>query len=151
MLGDIVDIIVKIAEVFDKNSHTEEIVKSIDFSKKYDKRTIAAAYSWIHEKSLRDLLTKKEIEKAASGTRIFSKAEVDSIGSDNINYLLHFFNIGVINKFELEIIIERLMLFPTERVNFDFINILLLSLFLNLDAFLLPGSRAMLYSSDKIN
>jgi uncharacterized protein Smg (DUF494 family) len=151
MLGDIVDIIVKIAEVFDKNSHTDEIVKTIDFSKNYDKRAIAAAYSWIHEKSLRDLLTKKEIDKAASGTRIFSEEELDSLGPDNINYLLHFFNIGVINKFELEIIIGQLMLLPGEAINYDFINILLLSLFLNLDAFLLPGSRALLYSSDKIN
>jgi hypothetical protein len=46
---------------------------------------------------------------------------------------------------------EQIKLFGGEEVSFEQLTLLILSLFLELNNFTLPGSRAILYSSDLIN
>jgi uncharacterized protein Smg (DUF494 family) len=151
MLSDLVDIIVKIAEGIKRNFPLDQMAKSFELEKKYNKNMIAMAYSWIYEKTIRDLKLKNKFEIPDSGLRIFSVEEINLVGLENINYLMHFYNIGLINKFDLELIFEHLVILPEELIDYNYINILLLSLFLNLDNFLLPGSRLLLYSSDTVN
>ena len=83
--------------------------------------------------------------------RILSGEEIDQIGLKNYNYLLHFYNKGIISNSDLELIMEQIKLFGGDEVSFEQLTLLILSLFLELNNFTLPGSRAILYSSDLIN
>ncbi|HEY6906131.1 MAG TPA: hypothetical protein VI230_01600, partial [Ignavibacteriaceae bacterium] len=69
----------------------------------------------------------------------------------DFNYLLHLNNIGLLTNPDLEIIIEELKLFPRELINTESINVIIISLFLEVNTLTLPGSRLVLYSSDTIN
>ncbi len=85
------------------------------------------------------------------GKRILSNEENSLMGIDNFNYLLHLNNIGLLTNLDLEIIIEELKLFPRELINTESINVIIISLFLEVNTLTLPGSRLLLYSSDTIN
>src|SRR5690606_33062426 len=105
---------------------------------KYDKHIIATAYSWIYEKIIRDILFEEE-EKLSDSFRIFSEEEISMMGVDNYNYLLHFLNIGLITNNDLNLIMDRMRLFPPEQVNIENINLLVLSLFIDIDGAMPPG------------
>jgi hypothetical protein len=64
---------------------------------------------------------------------------------------LHFYNIGLLNISEIERIIDNIMEFPEDIRNRESINLLILSVILDIDRVSLPGSRYTLYSSDTIN
>jgi uncharacterized protein Smg (DUF494 family) len=152
MISEIVEVLAKIAKAISGNLSPEETVKSIAREKKYRQNVIAAAYSWIYEKILRDLPElKDETLVTSTGFRILSEKEISAIGLKNYNYLLHFHNIGLLNLDELELVLDQIKLLPDENVGEESINILILSLFLDIDKMTLPGSRLLLYSSDNIN
>ena len=152
MVGEIVKILEKIANGINNNYSFEEVENSVSNEIKIDKIAIAAAYSWIYEKFLMNFFQKKELkEDISGGFRILSGEEVDLIGLNNYNYLLHFYNIGLLNGSELEMIIDQILLFPEDAIDKEKINLLILSVFLDLDNVSLPGSRYLLYSSDTIN
>ena len=83
--------------------------------------------------------------------RILTNEEQRKIGLKNYNYLLHLYNIGLLTNDDFEEIMEELKLFPEDAIETERINFLILSTFLDLDKLNLPGSRHLLYSTDKIN
>jgi len=152
MVGEIVKIIAKIVQGINKNYSLEQVEKTLNNEVRTSKNVVAAAYSWIYEKMLRDLYIERELDvQNSKGLRILSEEEKYEIGLENYNYLLYFFNIGMIKNKEFNKILEQLKLFPEEMISKDNINILILSMFLEVDNLSLPGSRNLLYSSDTIN
>lgn len=152
MLTEIVEVLAKITEMTKKNISANEAAETIIRESKYNRSVIAAAYSWIHEKDKQSSNSRKTANSGGSKSfRTLSNNEVILIGLKNYNYLLHFYNIGLITNNDFEEIIEELKFFPEESIKIENINLLILSLFLDLDKLTLPGSRLLLYSSDTIN
>lgn len=152
MIGELVKILEKIAKGINNNYSFEEVESSINNESKIDKIAAAAAYSWIYEKFLMNFFRNKEMkENISGGLRVLSDDELSKIGLNNYNYLLHFYNVGLLNNGELEMIIDQIVLFPEGAISKENINLLILSVFLDLDSVSPPGSRYLLYSSDTIN
>ncbi len=151
MITDLVKVLEIIANGIQRKLTQDEISKEINIEKhSVDYNIIAAAYSWIYEKLLKDVTLKHSYTRNGS-QRIFSADEYDSIGLANANYILHFYNIGLLNERDLDKIIEQITRFPFETVSLNDINVFILTLFLDIDTITPSGSRKMLYSSDKIN
>lgn len=152
MTGDLVDILEKLVQAINNDYSFEEVELFINFEDKVNKTVIAAAYSWIYEKLLREYYQKKELKSDPSkSVRILSEVEISAIGLHNYDYILHFYNIGLINNNEFDMIIDQIKLFPEESRSIENLNMLILSVFLDLDDISTPGSRYLLYSSDTIN
>jgi uncharacterized protein Smg (DUF494 family) len=152
MTEDLVEILEKIVLAINNDYSFEEVELFINFEDKANKTVIAAAYSWIYEKLLREYYQKKTLkENTSKSVRIFSEEEISSIGLHNYNYILHFYNIGLINNNDMDMILDQIKLFPEESRSIENLNILILSVFLDLDDISTPGSRYLLYSSDTIN
>ena len=152
MLSEIVNILKDIFENIDKTSSLDKAIDDMSNNKRYNKNILAAAFSWIYEKTIRDMDEAAENhDLITNGKRIFSEDEKILIGIDNFNYLLHLNNIGLLTNLDLEIIIEELKLFPHDLINIEAINVIIISLFLEVNTLTLPGSRLLLYSSDTIN
>ena len=152
MVSEIVKIIDKIASGITERKSTEEVLNYLSKESKFDKSVVAAAYSWICEKTIRNIIEKDGFASGtSSGIRVLSTEEVSSIGLNNYNYLLHFYNIGLLTNNDLDLIVEQIKLFPDEEISLEHINTLILALFLDPNNFTLPGSRLILYSSDTIN
>ena len=152
MIGELVKILEKLAKGINNNYSFEEVENLINDESKIDKIAAAAAYSWIYEKFLMNFFRNKEMkENISGGLRVLSGDELSKIGLNNYNYLLHFYNVGLLNNGELEMIIDQIVLFPEGAISKENINLLILSVFLDLDRVSPPGSRYLLYSSDTIN
>jgi uncharacterized protein Smg (DUF494 family) len=152
MVAEIIEVLAKITEMGKNNIPEEEAAETIQRESKYNKNTIAAAYSWLHEKNKQklDYRTLKETNESKS-LRILSNDEVRQIGIKNYDYLLHFYNIGLLTNNDFEEIMDELKQFPEESVRIENINVIILAMFLDLDKWSLPGSRYLLYSTDNIN
>ena len=152
MVTEIVEVLAKITELKNKNISEEEIAETIQRESTYKKNVIAAAYSWLHEKNRQDLNYKAlKNNNESKSIRMLSNDEVRQVGIRNYDYLLHLYNIGLLTNNDFEEIMDELELFPEESVKTENINILILSKFLDLDKWSLPGSRHLLYSTDNIN
>ncbi len=152
MVTEIVNLLTDIFENLDKTSSLDKAMDDISIQKRYNKNILATAFSWIYEKTIRDLGEVAEHEELITkGKRIFAEEEKNLIDTENFNYLLHLNNIGLLTNYDLEIIIEELKLFPRELINTESINVIIISLFLEVNTLTLPGSRLLLYSSDTIN
>jgi uncharacterized protein Smg (DUF494 family) len=152
MVAEIIEVLAKITEMGKNNIPEEEAAETIQRESKYNKNTIAAAYSWLHEKNkqILDYMTLKDTNESKS-LRILSNDEVRQIGIKNYDYLLHFYNIGLLTNNDFEEIMDELKQFPEESVRTENINVIILAMFLDLDKWSLPGSRYLLYSTDNIN
>ncbi|HKI78668.1 MAG TPA: DUF494 family protein [Ignavibacteriaceae bacterium] len=152
MITEIVEVLVKINEIMKMDLPEDEKTQKLNKETKYDKNVIAAAYSWLHEKDKRNRLdVRGSSSKESKSFRTLSVSEIDQLGVKNYNYILHFYNLQLLTNSELENILEELKYFSEEAITIDQINLLILSLFLDLDRLMLPGSRILLYSSDTIN
>ena len=152
MVTEIVDLLADIFENMDKTSSLDKAMDEIKINERYNKNVLATAFSWIYEKKIRDMGEVAEHEELITkGKRIFSEEEKSLIEVYNFNYLLHLNNIGLLTNLDLEVIIEELKLFPRELINTESINVIIISLFLEVNTLTLPGSRLLLYSSDTIN
>jgi uncharacterized protein Smg (DUF494 family) len=152
MTGELVEILEKLVQAINNDYSFEEVELFINFEDKVNKTVIAAAYSWIYEKLLREYYQKNELKTNTSkSVRILSEEEISTIGLHNYDYILHFYNIGLINNNEFDMIIDQIKLFPEESRSIENLNMLILSVFLDLDDISTPGSRYLLYSSDTIN
>lgn len=152
MITEIIEVLAKITEMDKNNIPEEEAAETIQRESKYNKNTIAAAYSWLHEKNRQNVNYKAlKNNNESKSLRILSNEEVRQVGIKNYDYLLHFYNIGLLSNNDFEEIMGELELFPEESVKTENINILILTKFLDLDKWSLPGSRHLLYSTDNIN
>lgn len=152
MTTDLVDVLVKIAEGIHLNYSFNEILMSIYKNKdEYNENMVAAAYSWIYEKSLQNLSHFSEKDKQESGFRMLNENEINLIGRNNIKKIITLKNIGLLTNQDINKILNQLELIPevfNRESNFD---LLILSLFFDNGGKSIPGSRHVLYSSDTIN
>ena len=152
MSSEIVKVLETIVLAIENDYSFEDVERSLNLLNKKKKTLIAAAYSWIYEKKLRELYITKAMNKPSSKSiRILSENEASVIGLQNYDYILHFYNIGLINISEIETVIDNIMTFPENIRTKESINLLILSVILDIDKVSLPGSRYTLYSSDTIN
>jgi len=150
MTEEIVEIFTNIVDNLTEKATYKDVSKKL--SKKAYRGATATAYSWIFDKILATRFSDniKEIENPKN-FRFFSPAETQSLGSDNINYLLKLYNLGFITKKELELLLEQLKFFPEGEISKKHISWLVLTTFFEINNVTLPGSRLLLYSSDTIN
>lgn len=127
----------------------EDIEYILKQNKKYDKKTIAAAFSWLFDKILSD--ENFENTNSSKSFRIFSEQELRSIGKENCEYLIRLNRIGIISNAELEQILEQLMANFEGEVDKRIVNYILLMTMAEIDEKAFPGSRILLTSSDNIN
>lgn len=153
MNNKLVEAITKILEGLNrKNISLEEVNSQISKTKHFDKQTLSIAYSLIYDKALSGKTEAGNKKQALlKNFRIFSNEERDALGSENVNYLMHLYNVGLLNEDSLEYLMEQVMMFPTEEITKEEINWIILFSLVEFNSEALPGSRFLLYSSDTIN
>lgn len=142
MVTDIVDVMAKISKGINNNVSADEVAKSIKKEKIYKENIVAAAFSWVFEKKQREISSGQQgVWNKNNSSRFLSSEEMDSIGLKNYNHLLNLYNTGLINNNDFELIIDQIKVFPEDVISIDQINILILSLYLNVENVMPPGSR----------
>lgn len=148
MTSELINILVKLAEEINNRKSIEKVLEKISHDSKVSKNLLAALYSWIFDKINRD---SEEQIYFGKGTRILSEDEIEQIGIQNYSYILHLYNLGLLDYSDLEKIIGQALVYPEGELDDEQINLLVLSIFLETNINLPPGSRFLLYSSDTIN
>jgi len=151
MTTDLIDILVKIVEGMNNNYSIDRIVKNLNRDKKVNKNLVAAIYSWIFDKIHRDLYRTVVGDDSAEGIRFLSEEEKDILGIENSNYILHLYNLRLLNNSDIDRLIEQAQKYAEGELDFEQLNIMILAIFLETNSELPPGSRLLLYSSDTIN
>ena len=106
----------------------------------------------IYDKVLSNKLKEEaDRKKDSKNFRMLSSEEMDVVGTDNYNYLIHLVNVGLISNTDLEMTLEQIMMYPKETITKDDINWIILISLIDFNSDILPGSRVLLYSSDTIN
>lgn len=144
----VIELLVEILDALNKNVSIEDLNNRITKENKFDTSTISAAFSLIYEKTI---YSREKIKEESKSFRIFSTEEFLFLGEENANYLLHLTNIGLIEKDDLEFIIEQLTLYPSDKLTKKEINMMILYGFVEKSTNILPGSRITLFPSDTIN
>jgi hypothetical protein len=150
MENKLIEVLSQILEGINKDQSLKQVEKELKKNKKYDKRIVATAYSWIYDKLLLNAVKHKDI--SSQSTRIFNDTEITILGRDNYDRLQKLYNIGLLTNDDLDILMNQLsIIHPYDSVSNYEMNLLLLSSLFDIDRKILPGSRTLLYTSDKIN
>jgi len=152
MTAKIVEVLAKILEGLGNNYSLEEVTTLLKSNKEYDEQIVSAAFSLVFDKVLAN---KIGINKTKSTNkrnfRILSNEEVSLIGVKNYSYIQHLVNIGLLEPMDVEYLIDQVTAFPDEIISKDDINWMILFPLVDIESEILPGSRVILYSSDRIN
>ncbi len=151
MTTKIVEVLTKILEGLNQNYSLEEVNDTLKREKNFDQQTLSAAFSLVYDKVLSNKIPKKGRKKNNNNFRILSDEEKDILGPVNSNYLMHLSNVGLIDAFDFDLIIEQISLFPGDSISKEDINWMVLFSLVDFNSEILPGSRVLLYSSDTIN
>lgn len=151
MTAKIVEVIARILDGLNNNISLEEVNNQLAIDKEYDKQTVSAAFSLVYDKVLTSKIVKDKSNSQIQNIRLLTEEEKDVLGIDNCDYLLKLWKIGLIDSADVEIILEQLMLFPSDSINREDINWIILVSLVEFNSKILPGSRILLYSSDTIN
>jgi len=151
MTTKIVEVLTKILEGLNQNYSLEEVNDTLKREKNFDQQTLSAAFSLVYDKVLSNKIPRKGRKKNRNNFRILSEEEKDILGSDNSSYLMHLSNVGLIDAFDFDLIIEQISLFPGDNISKEDINWMVLFSLVDFNSEILPGSRVLLYSSDTIN
>ncbi|MGK9369041.1 DUF494 family protein [Melioribacter sp. Ez-97] len=156
MKPKVIEIISKILDGLGKGKSLEELNKYFSEKKKYDKQTLSIAFSLIYDKiilqnSFQLLEEKAGIHKSRKSFRFLTEEEKDALGVENYNYLMHLFNVGLINPTTLEDILEQISMFPENKVSRNELNWIVLLSLVDFESDVPPGSRILLYTSDSVN
>lgn len=152
MKPKIVDVLTKILEGIGQGYSFEELNQYFLKKKKYDQQTLSIAFSLLYDKITMEAYHNSENEnKQNKSFRFLTETEKEILGKDNYNYLLHLFNVGLINSEILEEILEQISIYPENRVTRNEINWMVLLSLIEYDMDVPPGSRILLYTSDSVN
>lgn len=152
MTNKIVEVLAKILDGLNKNYSLDEVSKIINKEKIYDNQTVGVAFSLVFDKVLSNKLKEEANRKTPSKNfRLLDNDELEVIGIDNYNYLIHLVNVGLLSNSDLEMTLEQIMMYPKELITKDDINWIILISLIDFNTDILPGSRVLLYSSDTIN
>ncbi len=153
MTAKVVEVIEKILDgLNNKNISLEEVNNLLVQNKEFDQQTVSAAFSLVYDKVLSHKVTSKRRKKRKNQNfRLLTGEEQENIGQDNYNYLIRLHNVGLLDTIDFEMVLEQLMMFPSDTITKDEINWIILISLVEFNAEILPGSRILLYSSDTIN
>lgn len=152
MTSKVVEVVAKILEGLKDDRTLEDVSQVLSKNKDFDKQTVSAAFSLVYDRLLNNKKSKRrQEEKGSRNIRFLSDEEAAALGLDNYNYLIHLYNIGLLDNNDLEMILEQVMMFPEEQVNREDINWIILISLVEVNSEITPGSRILLYSSDTIN
>ena len=152
MTTKVVEVLAKILDGLNKKYSLEDVSKNLASENKFDKQTVSAAFSLIHDKIVANRIEKNiDFAEPNKNIRILSEEELDTIGVEYYSYLIHLQNIGLIDSSDFEILLEQILLFPTNSITLEDINWMILVSLVDYDSKILPGSRVTLFSSDTIN
>jgi uncharacterized protein Smg (DUF494 family) len=150
MNSKVVDALQIIIEEMRESKSLEDINILLGSKAEIDTETASVAFSLLFDKVLQKI-EHSERTSASLSFRVADEEEISFIGIDNYDYLLHLFNLGIINSDDLELILEQVVLYPKFVITKQDINLIVLFSLMEVSADLLPGSRFYLHTSDKIN
>ncbi len=150
MTSKIVDVLTKILEALNQNKSLDDVNKRLKKSKEFDDKIINAAFALLYDKIILNK-SSESLNHELKSFRLFSNEEIEILGIDNQNYLLHLFNLGLIDANNLERILYQVTLFPELNVTRNDINWMIILSLTETNNSLLPGSRFLLNSSDTVN
>lgn len=151
MNSKIVDILTQILEGIGEGYTIEEMNHYFIKKKKYDKQTLSIAFSLLFDKITLEKSREELENKAKKSLRFLTEEEKEIIGIENYNYLLHLFNVGLINSETFEEILDQILSFPESKITKNDINWLVLLSIVDSNMMVPPGSRVLLYTSDSVN
>ena len=117
MTTKIVEVLTKILEGLNQNYSLEEVNDTLKREKNFDQQTLSAAFSLVYDKVLSNKIPRKGRKKNSNNFRILSEEEKDILGQDNSSYLMHLSNVGLIDAFDFDLIIEQISLFPGDDIS----------------------------------
>jgi uncharacterized protein Smg (DUF494 family) len=151
MTTKVVEVLAQILDGLNKNYSLEDVNSKLTSDNKFDKQTVSAAFSLIYDKILKSTDGKISDEHPSKNFRILNDEEKEMIGIEYYDYLMHLQNIGLLDPDDMEMLLEQIMLFPDHSITFEDINWMILVSLVDYNTKILPGSRVILYSTDKIN
>ncbi len=152
MTTKVVEVLAQILDGLNKNYSLEDVNSKLTNDKKFDKQTVSAAFSLIYDKILKSTSEEKlNNDQTSKNFRILNDEEKELIGIEYYDYLMHLQNIGLLDPDDMEMLLEQIMLFPNHSITFEDINWMILVSLVDYNTKILPGSRVILYSTDKIN
>lgn len=151
MNSKIVDILTQILEGIGEGYTIEEMNHYFIKKKKYDKQTLSIAFSLLFDKITLEKSREELENKAKKSLRFLTEEEKEILGIENYNYLLHLFNVGLINSETFEEILDQILSFPESKITKNDINWLVLLSIVDSNMMVPPGSRVLLYTSDSVN
>ena len=147
----VVEVLAQILDGLNKNRSLEDVNSKISNENKFDKQTVSAAFSLVYDKILTNSGEKIIDEKKNKNFRLLNEEEIESIGLEYYNYLMHLQNIQLLDSDDIEMLLEQILLFPNRTLSFEDINWMILVSLVEFNTKILPGSRVILYATDKIN
>lgn len=148
----LVDALAKILEGLNNNSSLDDVYKSLSVKNIFDQQTLGIAFSLIHDKILRNKRLKNSDKDPNSNRfRVLDNEEKEIIGMDNYNHILYLQNVGLLDLIDFEMILEQIILLPKNKITKEDINFIIMLSLVDFEVDILPGSRVLLFSSDKIN
>ncbi|MEN8191801.1 MAG: DUF494 family protein [Bacteroidota bacterium] len=150
MTTKVVEVLAQILDGLNKNYSLEDVNNKITDENKFDKQTVSTAFSLVYDKILNNV-TDHENKESDSNFRLLNEEEIEKVGIEYYDYLLHLQNIGLLDSHDIELLLEQILLFPNQTITYEDINWMILVSLVDYNTKILPGSRVTLYSSDKIN
>lgn len=151
MTAKIVEVLAKILEGININQISlDEINKILSEKNEFDKQTVSAAFSLIYDKILVHKISDRN-KHNKKAFRVLTDEEKEILGTENINYLMYLMNVGLVDSNDMEMILEQVMMFLQGDITKEDINWIVFISLVDFNSEILPGSRVLLYSSDRIN
>ncbi|MBN2572141.1 MAG: DUF494 family protein [Ignavibacteriales bacterium] len=149
MREKIITVMTRIFEGLKEKSSLEDVSNNLLKSKEFDEHLISAAFSLLYDKVVvQNLIDYKD---KINSSRIFTETEIDLLGNDNYDYLLHLQNIGLLNNVDIENILQGVVTINKESISIDELNYIILFNLVGSHHNLIYGSRYFLDTTDKIN
>lgn len=147
----VVEVLAQILDGLNKNFSLEDVNSKITNENKFDKQTVSAAFSLVYDKILNTSGEKTEDKSIDKNFRFLNDEEIEAIGIEYYDYLIHLQNIQLLDSDDIEMLLEQILLFPNQSLTFEDINWMILVSLVEFNTKILPGSRVILYATDKIN
>lgn len=147
----VVEVLAQILDGLNKNYSLDDVNSKITNENKFDKQTVSAAFSLVYDKILNNSGEKTEDDNSNKDFRFLNDEEIEAVGIEYYDYLIHLQNIQLLDSDDIEMLLEQILLFPNQSLTFEDINWMILVSLVELNTKILPGSRVILYATDKIN
>lgn len=153
MQEKIVEIILHlITDIRNQKNVEESVIKKL-VDKGYTQTEISAAFSWIYDKIQfgESILSDTSQNTPTHSHRVFHEAEKLIFTPESRGYLIQCFELGLIDEWDIEFIIDRAVFSGFSKIGLDEIKSFVASAVFNYDDSDRIGSRIMLSSKDTIH